>query len=131
VVVNTPPPPNAIQAVTRAPPPQTNFTKSAPAPAAVPDSGPSTSPTIGSSRPEYPEQYADSGRAGVVTVTCTIQTDGSPTGCKISSVSGGSAFGSTVLNWLNSGRVHYRPAIRGGHPVEGTANLRVSFQSPD
>jgi protein TonB len=131
VVVNTPPPPNAIQAVTRAPPPVTNFTKTAPAAPAVPDSGPSTAPTIGSSKPEYPDQYNDSGRSGVVNVTCVIQVDGTPTNCRLNSVSGGSAFGTTVMNWLNSGRVHYRPAIRNGHAVEQSTNLRVSFQSPD
>jgi TonB family protein len=97
----------------------------------VADSGPSSSPAIGSSKPEYPEQYQDSGRAGTVQVTCTIEADGRPTNCSLDSVTGGSAFGSVVMAWLRSGQVHYRPAIRSGVAVAAQTRLSVHFTAPD
>jgi TonB family protein len=97
----------------------------------VPDQGPSRNPAVGSSRPEYPDAYQDSGRNGTVTVSCTIQTDGRPTGCALVKVVGGTAFGSAVMNWLNSGTAKYSPAIRNGQRVAAPAQLEVHFEQSE
>jgi TonB family protein len=86
---------------------------------------------LGSSRPEYPDAYQDSGRNGVVTVTCTIQPDGRPTGCSLVHVSGGAAFGSAVMQWLNSGTARYAPAIRNGQKIAAPTQLEVHFEQSE
>jgi predicted Zn finger-like uncharacterized protein len=67
--------------------------------------------------PEYPSEYADDGRTGQVLVSCMIEADGMPNDCHATSLEGGNAFSVSVLQWLGSGRVRYRPALRGGQPV--------------
>ena len=127
----TPPPTvtTAITAVSRIAPPSTAYHPSAPA---VADSGPSSNPTIGSSKPDYPQEMDDAQRSGRVTVTCDIEVDGRPTNCNVLSSSGGSAFGQTVMRWLRSGNVHYKPAIRNGKAVRTAAHpLSVTFNTPE
>jgi TonB family protein len=97
----------------------------------VADSGPSSQPAVGSSRPEYPEQYQDSQRAGTVTVACTIEANGQPSGCSLVNVSGGAAFGSAVMSWLRSGSARYKPAVRNGQPVAMQTQLTVHFNAAD
>jgi hypothetical protein len=77
--------------------------------------------------PNYPDAYADEGRPGAVTISCTIQASGFPAACHVVSVQGGSAFSGAVLKWLGSGRVRYAPILRGGQPVAETHQWVVSF----
>jgi protein TonB len=129
-----PPPPAALQPPPPPyiPPPEVNIqqtatvstnaitqvTHTAPvARAAVVDQGPSSNPAVGSSRPQFPEELQESGATGRVTVRCDIEADGHPTGCVLMDVSGGSAFGTSVMRWLQSGRALYKPAIRNGQAV--------------
>ena len=79
--------------------------------------------------PEYPKAY-DEARPGSVTVRCTIQADGSPSGCNILQQTGGYAFGTSVRNWLGSGRVRFDPMIENGQPVSRTETWTVVF-NPD
>jgi protein TonB len=145
--VVAPPPPDYIPPpeiqVTQPPPPQEHvitqtqhtvaapFEQHAPPAAKVADSGPSSQPAVGSSRPEFPDQYQDSGRSGTVTVSCTIQADGHPSGCSLVNVTGGAAFGSSVMAWLRSGSALYKPAIRNGVAIASQTQLTVHFNAAD
>ncbi len=120
------PPPeqtHVIQAVQHAAP--APYVPTKPAPVAAPQvTGPSSGPvSTGGSKPDFPEQYLEEGREGHVVVTCDIEADGRPTGCTLGNVTGGSGFGSAVLNWLRSGRVKYRPAMANGQPVRSAGHV--------
>jgi outer membrane biosynthesis protein TonB len=69
------------------------------------------------SAPDYPEEYADQNLAGRVDVSCMIDTNGQPSGCKVLHVEGGGAFGTAVEQWLHSGTVHFAPIVRAGVKV--------------
>lgn len=125
---------HAITSVTHdAPPPGaplvTRPSAPTPAPAApvIPDHAFSARAISGGS-PTYPEQYADSPRPGNVTVSCTIETDGRPVGCKVLSSQGGSAFATETLRWLSSSSVRYSPAVRNGQPVSEEHVWTVKYQ---
>jgi TonB family protein len=121
----------AAQQAAAAPPqaPAQVATASTPAPvrAIGPSHAFSASPITGGG-PQYPSIYDAEGRSGRVTVSCRIETDGHPNGCRVVSSVGGAAFGQAVMNWLGSGRVRYAPVLRDGQAVAETHQWSMSFQ---
>jgi hypothetical protein len=96
--------------------------------AAPAPSGPSRgfSPrAIAGGAPVYPDSTDSLGR---VTVSCRIETDGSPVGCRVLNVHGGAAFGTAVRSWLGSGSVRFAPILHNGQPVAETHQWTVNFQ---
>lgn len=67
--------------------------------------------------PEFPALYAEANKTGVVTYHFTVGPDGLPADVHIDSVTGGDGFAHSVLMWLRSGCVHFRPQFRDGNPV--------------
>jgi hypothetical protein len=63
-----------------------------------------------------------------VTVSCRIETSGSPVGCRVLSVHGGAVFGTAVKSWLGSGSVRFAPILHNGQPVAETHQWTVNFQ---
>jgi TonB family protein len=111
--------------------------KTAPAPPAPVVATAPTGPTRGfvpraltGGAPAYPAAYEmdGSGRNGRVTVDCRIDTNGAPSGCRVVSSSGGSRFGSSVLNWLGSGQVRFAPILRNGQATAETHQWSINFQ---
>lgn len=84
--------------------------------------------TIAGGAPTFPAYY-DEGRPGAVTVSCTIEPSGSPSGCHIVRQLGGSGFGKAVDQWLGSGRVRFRPILVNGQPVSKQETWTVIFNS--
>lgn len=82
--------------------------------------------------PDYPLAARLAGRAGSVTVSCHILTDGRPQACSIlaaesEGAAGGQDFKHAVQNWLNSGRVRFAPILRNGRAVSEEHQWRVRF----
>jgi TonB family protein len=77
--------------------------------------------------PPYPTDYVRDGRAGEVAVDCTIDPDGEPEHCRVRDVFGGRRFAEATVDWLNSGTVRFRPALRGGVPVAEERRWRIAF----
>jgi protein TonB len=105
----------------------------APAPAPAPTSSggitqPFSSRPLSGGGPAFPASDDYVGKAGQVTVSCRIEEDGHPAGCNVVAARGGPAFKSSVLKWLNSGRVRYAPIIRNGQPVSEVHQWSVQFQ---
>jgi protein TonB len=126
----TPPPPNnAIVAVQKSVAPPAPPAPRPPAPAQADHSFSAAGIVSGPHDPGYPDQYEDSGKAGKVTVDCVIETDGRPTNCKVLGVTGGAAFGSQTMAWLQ--RVRYRPEVSGGVPRRSEHQWVVTFQAPE
>ncbi len=84
--------------------------------------------TVAGGAPTFPAYY-DEGRPGAVTVSCTIEASGSPSGCHIVRQLGGSGFGKAVDQWLGSGRVRFRPILVNGQPVAKQETWTVVFNS--
>jgi hypothetical protein len=127
------PPPTAAPA----PPPKPQVVLSTPTPprAAEPaaprgDDRPFHAAPVAGGAPVYPHAYEEDGRAGSVTISCTIQTSGFPSGCRVLNVQGGSAFSAAVIKWVSSGRVRFAPILRNGQPVAETHQWAVSFAAP-
>jgi TonB family protein len=117
----------AVAARAATPPPQpAPVVAAAPPPPSGPSRGFSASPVSGGA-PTYPAAYQDDQRKGKVTVSCTIGTDGSPSGCHVVAVQGGAQFGSAVMSWL-SGGVRFAPILRNGQPVVETHQWTMNFQ---
>jgi hypothetical protein len=89
---------------------------------------PFSSRTVAGGVPTFPAYY-DEGRPGAVTVSCTIEVSGSPSGCHIVRQLGGSGFGKAVDQWLGSGRVRFRPILVNGQPVAKQETWTVIFNS--
>jgi len=108
--------PNAIQAVTSAPPPApVAVAPPAPPAPAVPDQEVSARPIAGPPL-DYPKRMKDTGREGAVDLECTIDADGSTSSCLIIEVHGGDAFGDAAINWVKNNR--YKPRVRNGVAVK-------------
>jgi TonB family protein len=99
----------------------------APAEPSAPSRGFSSSPVSGGA-PPFPQDDDYQGKAGQVTVNCRIEQDGRPAGCSVVAAKGGPAFKSSVLRWLNSGRVRYAPIVRNGQTVSETHQWSVQFR---
>jgi TonB family protein len=84
------------------------------APTPAPGDHPFSPHLLRPSAPDYPEEYADQNATGRVTVSCMIDTNGQPGGCKVLQVVGGNAFGTAVEHWLHSGSVRFAPIVRAG-----------------
>jgi hypothetical protein len=80
--------------------------------------------------PVYPVAYESDGssRTGHVMVDCRIDPTGAPSGCRLLSAVGGSKFGSSVMNWLGSGRVRFAPILRNGQATAETHQWSIDFQ---
>jgi len=103
----------------------------APAPApALPqgENRPFRAVPIAGGEPDYPQEYADEARAGAVTISCTIQTTGIPSGCHVVSVEGGNGFSRAVLRWIGTGQVRYAPVLRNGQAVAEPHQWVVHFK---
>jgi hypothetical protein len=99
--------------------------KHAPAPPPA-DREPSQLPIAGGT-PPYPLDYVRDGRAGEVSVDCTIDPDGEPEHCRVRDLLGGRRFAEATVNWLNSGTVRFAPAMRNGVPVAEERRWRIAF----
>jgi Meckel syndrome type 1 protein len=100
-----------------------------PGPAARADRGFSARVVRGGA-PEFPKAYEDEARSGTVTVRCTIEENGAPTGCDVLEQTGGQSFGRAVSRWLGSGRVRFAPIVAGGQPVSQVHTWTVTFRPP-
>jgi len=78
-------------------------------------------------KPSYPPVDAEADRPGQVSVKCTITVLGEPAGCVVLDQHGGSRFTRSVMQWLDSGNVRYRPAITAGRIVPEPRRYTVSF----
>jgi TonB family protein len=93
------------------------------APQGSPDSGVAR---IGGGAPVYPTSMIDQEREGSADAECTISATGAVMNCHLISVSGGAAFGPSVLEFLKAQR--YRPQIRNGHPVQASYRYHFNFK---
>jgi hypothetical protein len=85
----------------------------------------------GDRAPVYPQAYAASAQSGHVVVDCMIETTGQPTACRVMTNSGGAAFATETLRWLNGpGHPVYRPGSRDGHALREEHHWVVSFEPP-
>jgi protein TonB len=91
---------------------------------AQPDSDVSERPIAGD-RLIYPSQMLDQEREGSARVSCFVDTDGRTSGCKIDSVTGGSAFGAAALSYVKTAR--YRPRTHNGVPVAAPHQWNIRF----
>ena len=94
-----------------------------------PDHGFSPAPVAGGA-PPYPIDYIHDRRIGEVSLTCTIEPDGEPTGCKVHDLAGGRRFAEATVDWLNSGAAHYAPIVRLGRPVSQEEHWTIAFKPP-
>lgn len=117
-------PSNCIPAKVQAPP--AAEPKPPPAPPPPADREPSVLPIAGGG-PPYPTDYVRDGRAGEVSVDCTIDPDGEPEHCRVRDVFGGRRFAEATVDWLNSGTVRFKPALRRGVPVAEERHWRIAF----
>jgi hypothetical protein len=77
--------------------------------------------------PVYPSIADDLQEPGRVDVGCIITVRGEPDDCAVTRRLGGPAFADSVLNWLHSGEVRYRPHLVHGHPVPELRRYDVKF----
>jgi hypothetical protein len=80
--------------------------------------------------PPYPDEYADTQRAGHVTADCDIQTNGIPVRCHVADARGGRAFGTAAVAWLTGGYVRFAPIVRDGEKVTERHRVVVDFPAP-
>jgi hypothetical protein len=78
--------------------------------------------------PAYPPVQAEIERPGRVDVGCVITPHGLPSGCHLQHELGGTQFVDSVMNWLHSGAVRYRPHLAHGRPVPEPRTYRVRFE---
>ncbi len=78
----------------------------------------------------YPPQVLEAKLGGRVVVECTIETDGSTSGCFLLSVEGDDAFVEPALNFIKDTK--FLPATRNGVPVrEEHFRYIVKFSPPE
>jgi hypothetical protein len=77
--------------------------------------------------PEYPPIAEDLQVPGRVDVGCTITVRGEPSDCAVTRHVGAVMFATSVLSWLHSGEVRYRPHLVHGHPVPEARRYDVKF----
>ncbi len=82
---------------------------------------------VAGGEPPYPSDYVRDGRAGEVSVDCLIDEGGEPTRCKVRDVLGGRRFAEATVNWLNSGRIRFAPAMHNGHAVAEERHWHIAF----
>jgi hypothetical protein len=78
--------------------------------------------------PAYPPVDAAIERPGRVDVGCVITRHGLPSGCHVQHELGGEQFVDSVMTWLHSGAVRYRPHLAHGQPVPEPRTYRVRFE---
>jgi Gram-negative bacterial TonB protein C-terminal len=77
--------------------------------------------------PEYPPVAEDLQEPGRVDVGCTITVRGVPSDCAVTRRVGAAIFAHSVIDWLHSGEVRYRPHLVRGHPVPEARRYDVKF----
>ena len=113
-----------------APPPAETVANAEPPLLPLPPDQPfSPAPEAGGA-PAYPAEMAADGRVGHVAVTCQIQADGMPNGCRAAAKTGGPAFATAALAWLNHGHVRFHPIILHGKPLAATRTWMVTIEEP-
>jgi hypothetical protein len=78
--------------------------------------------------PAYPAIKAEIDQPGRVDVGCVISRHGLPFGCHVDWQAGGVDFAHSVMTWLSSGAVRYRPHILHGEPVPEDRLYHVRFE---
>jgi hypothetical protein len=78
--------------------------------------------------PAYPPQQEASDQPGRVDVDCVISERGMPSGCEVQRQEGGHSFARSVMSWLKSGSVRYRPSVVAGQPAAEPRNYQVRFE---
>jgi hypothetical protein len=78
--------------------------------------------------PAYPAAAEAYERPGQVNVGCTITVRGEPANCAVTRHVGGHGFAESVLTWLHSGSVRYRPHLVQGRPVPEPHLYDVKFE---
>jgi len=78
--------------------------------------------------PEYPPQAEAADQPGRVDVGCIITPHGLPSGCEVQHQEGGQSFAHSVLTWLKSGTVRYRPSVIAGQPAPEPHQYKVRFE---
>ena len=77
--------------------------------------------------PEYPPIAEDLQQPGRVDVGCTITVRGEPSDCAVTRHVGAVMFANSVMSWLRSGEVRYRPHLVHGRPVPEARRYDVKF----
>jgi hypothetical protein len=77
--------------------------------------------------PTYPPVADALDVPGRVDVGCTITVRGEPSDCMVTRHIGGHGFAESVLTWLHSGEVRYRPHLVHGHPAPEPRLYDVKF----
>ncbi len=127
IVIQPPTPPQqAIEAVRRSNAPPHAYRPTTPAETAptAPDRDVSERPIAGNPL-VYPVQMQEKEREGSARVSCLVGTDGRTSGCKVDSVTGGTAFGTAALNYVQTAR--YQPRAHNGVPVAAPHQWNIRF----
>jgi hypothetical protein len=77
--------------------------------------------------PAYPPAAEAMERPGLVDVGCVITVRGEPDKCQVTKHVGGHGFADSVMTWLHSGAVRYRPHLVHGQPVPEAHRYDVTF----
>jgi len=85
---------------------------------------------IAGGEPPFPDSAESEGVRGLVRVTCSIQTNGTPVDCETNAVTGGYRFRNAIMSWLRSGAVRFAPILRHGQAVAEVHSWDIEF-SPD
>ncbi len=122
ILLQPPPDRHAIENVTRS----DTAHPAAPGPTAPaqPDRDVSELPIAGD-KLVYPAQMQQEEREGSARVSCYVGVDGRTSGCKVDSVTGGSAFGAAALSYVKTAR--YRPRMHNGVPVAAPHQWNIRF----
>ncbi len=101
-----------------------------PEPAKEPEAKPLSETTV-SARPisaeplVYPKRLMEMGREGIVEVDCTVETDGSTSGCAVEMIKGPEGFGPPALTFAQKAK--FAPATKNGAPVR-TEHHKITVQ---
>jgi len=113
IIIDQAPSPDALNGPTTPTMPAPQPFKPAPVPV-VPDTNVSPSAITGA-LPAYPDSLQDQDVTGSATVKCDVEADGSTSNCAIIGVTGSRLFGSAVLAFVKSHKLH--PATHNGAAV--------------
>jgi hypothetical protein len=79
---------------------------------------------VSSTRPDFPDEYAEQDRHGSVTVNCVIATNGNATDCH---AAGGPRFADAVMSWLANPRTKFPPVVRNGQYIPARRTWNVEY----
>lgn len=99
-----------------------------PAPAAPPTPPQQTGGSI--SDADYPASAIRAEAQGTTRVNIQVGANGRVSGCSVTGSSGNSALDSTACSLIQR-RFRFKPATRGGQPVEATVSRSITWRLPD